>query len=97
MFIKRKKYLRSILNKKQKIRCKTRFEAIKLMKYLSNIGFYERTMGGIVDLPIDGYWNEFKDKTVYEIVPSSIYGYIYYSSIDTIQDKEIVIDFNDLF
>lgn len=54
-------------------------------------------MGGIVDLPVDGYWNEFKDKTVYEIVPSSIYGYIHYGSIDTIHDKEMVINFSDLF
>lgn len=97
MFIKRKKYLRSVLNKRQKIRCKTQYEAIKLMEYLSDIGFYERTMGGIVDLPVDGYWNEFKDKTVYEIVPSSIYGYIHYGSIDTVHDKEMVINFSDLF
>lgn len=97
MFINKKKYLKSILNKRQKIRCKTQSEAIKLMGYLSDIGFRERTIGGLIDLPIDGYWKEFRDKTVYEIIPSSLYGYIQYGSLDTIYDKENVKNFCDIF
>lgn len=97
MFIKKKKYLNSILNKRQNIRCKTQSEAIKLMEYLSYIGFHEKTIGGLINLPIDGYWNEFRDKTVYEIIPSVVYGYIRYGSIDTVHDKGMVKNFSDLF
>lgn len=39
MFINKKKYLNMVLNKRQMILCKTPLEAMKLMDYLTYLGY----------------------------------------------------------
>lgn len=87
-----------VLNKRQMILCKTPLEAMNLMDYLTYLGYLQRLPPYVVtDLPSDGKWEEYKEKSVYMIHPSPSHGSVELVSIDYVVNKNEVINFSDIF